>query len=63
MDRFWALAHAEPVRLVAAVQATLAASVLFGLPLTEAQLAALVICAAAWLAFWTRKQVTPVGDA
>lgn len=50
----------EPLRLVAAVQTTLAAAALFGVPLTEAQLAAVVIAFAAWLSFITREQVTPV---
>ena len=59
MSNFLELAKGEPVRLVAAVQTTLAAAVLFGLPLTEAQLAGLVIAIAAWLAFFTRSQVTP----
>lgn len=53
------LVRSEPVRLVAAVQASLAVAVLFGLPLTEVQLSGLVVALAAWLAFFTRNQVTP----
>ena len=59
MARFWELVQHEPVRLVAAIQATLATAVLFGLDLTEAQLAGLVLCVSAWLAFVTRRAVTP----
>ena len=59
MTRALELAASEPVRLVAAVQATLAVAVLFGLPITEAQLAGIVLAVAAWLAFFTRSQVTP----
>lgn len=53
------LIRSEPVRLVAAVQSTLAVAVLFGVPLTEGQLAGLVLALGAWLAFFTRSQVTP----
>ena len=53
------LIRTEPLRLVAAVQATLAAAVLFGVPLTPEQLAGVVIALAAWLSFVTRSQVTP----
>lgn len=58
MTKFWALVRAEPVRLVAAVQSTLAVLVVFGVPLTEAQLAAVVLAIGAWLGFVTRQQVT-----
>lgn len=57
MDAFIELVRLNPVRLVAAIQTTLAVAVLFGLPLTEAQLAGLVVALAAWLAFFTQKQV------
>lgn len=57
MDSFIELVRLNPVRLVAAIQTTLAVAVLFGLPLTEAQLAGLVVALAAWLAFFTQKQV------
>ena len=50
----------EPLRLVGAVQATLAVAVLFGVPLTAEQLAGLVLAFAAWLGIVTRQQVTPV---
>lgn len=53
------LIRSEPVRFVAAIQTTLAVAVLFGLNLTPEQLAGLVVAVAAWLAFVTRKQVTP----
>ncbi len=63
MTRVWELVQSEPVRLVAAIQTTLAVAVLFGLPITEAQLAGLVMAVSAWLAFVTRSQVRPVnGD-
>jgi len=51
------LIRVEPLRLVAAIQTTLAGAVLFGLPLSEEQLAGLVVAIAAWLAFFTRNQV------
>ena len=59
MDRVWEIIQAEPVRFVAAVQATLACAVLFGLELTEAQLAGIVVAISAWLAFVTRQKVEP----
>lgn len=49
----------EPVRFVAAVQTTAAALVLFGVPLTPAQIAGGCLAIAAWLGFVTRQQVTP----
>ncbi len=63
MDKMWGLVRSEPVRLVAAIQTTLAVAVLFGLPLSEEQLAGIVVAVSAWLALVTRRQVTPVGDA
>lgn len=60
MAGFRDLAAAEPLRLVAAVQATLALAVLFGLPLTEEQLSGIILAVAAWLSFVTRSQVTPI---
>ena len=54
------LVKAEPVRVVAALQATLAVAVLFGLPITEAQLAGIVMAVAAWLAVVTRSAGSPV---
>ncbi len=53
------LIRSEPVRLVAAVQTSMAVAVLFGAPVTEAQLSGVVVAFAAWLAFFTRNQVTP----
>lgn len=59
MSNISELVRSEPVRLVAAVQTTLAVAALFGAPITEAQLSGLVVALAAWLAFFTRNQVTP----
>lgn len=53
------LIRQEPVRFVGAIQATLAAAVLFGVDLSPEQLAGLVLAIAAWLGFVTRSQVTP----
>lgn len=49
----------EPVRFVAAIQATLAVAVLFGVELTAEQIAGIILAVAAWLALVTRSQVTP----
>lgn len=57
------LIRREPVRFVAAIQTTLAAAVLFGAPLTEAQLAGIIVAVSAWLAFITREQVAPLSNA
>lgn len=57
MKSLLALIQAEPVALVAVVQTTLAAAVLFGLPLSEAQLAGVVVAVGAWLGFFTRSKV------
>lgn len=54
------LIKSEPVRFVGAVQATLAAVVLFGVDLSSEQMAGSVLALAAWLGFVTRSQVTPV---
>ena len=59
MQKVLELIRSEPVRLVAAIQATLAVLVLFGVPLTPEQLAGIVLAIGAWLAFVTRKAVTP----
>ena len=56
------LIRQEPVRFVAAIQATLALSVLFGVPLTAEQIAGIVLAIAAWLSFVTREQVTPMAS-
>ena len=56
----WETLRNRPVEIVAAVQATLAVAVLFGLPLTENQLAGLVIAVGAWLALFTAKQTASV---
>lgn len=53
------LIRTEPVRLVAAIQATLGLIALFGVPLTTEQVGGIVVAVAAWLAFVTRSQVTP----
>ncbi len=51
----------EPLRLVAAVQTTLAAAVLLHwLTLTTEQLGGIIVAFSAWLAVVTRSQVTPV---
>lgn len=49
----------EPALWVSAVRAVLVAGVLFGLDLTEAQTAGLLLAAEAVLALWTRSEVTP----
>ena len=54
---FWDVIKSEPVRLVAAVQTTLAALVLFGLDLSPEQLAGVVVAISAWLALVTRNDV------
>jgi ABC-type nickel/cobalt efflux system permease component RcnA len=60
MSSLVALVKAEPVRFIAAIQATLALAVLFGVALTAVQIAGIVLAIAAWLSFVTRSQVTPV---
>ena len=60
MSKLWELIQGEPVRLVAVVQTTLAAAVLFGLPLSPEELSGVIVALSAWLAFFTRNQVTPV---
>lgn len=60
MKSFLALVAAEPVRCVAAIQTTLAAAVVFGVDISQDQLAVLVLAIAAWLGLITRQQVTPV---
>ena len=59
MNKLFAIIKAEPVRLVAAVQATLAAAVMFGVDITADQLSGIAVAIAAWLAFVTRSAVTP----
>lgn len=49
----------EPVRFIGAIQATLALAVLFGVTISAAQLAGIILAVAAWLSFITRQQVTP----
>jgi short-subunit dehydrogenase involved in D-alanine esterification of teichoic acids len=55
------LIRSEPVRFIAAIQATIALAVLFGLELSADQVAGIVIAVSSWLAFVTRNQVSPVG--
>jgi len=54
------LLAAEPVAVVAALQASLALAVLFGVELSADQLAGVGACAAAWLGLVTRRRVSPV---
>tara|TARA_R110002096_G_scaffold410559_1_gene610315 strand:- start:429 stop:614 length:186 start_codon:yes stop_codon:yes gene_type:complete len=54
------LLAAEPVAVVAALQASLALAVLFGVDLSADQLAGIGACAATWLGLVTRRRVTPV---
>ena len=51
------LVRSEPVRLVAAIQATVALVAAFGFELTAEQVAAIPVTTAAWLAFVTRQKV------
>ena len=63
MNTIWAHIKTEPVRLVAAVQTTLAALVLFGLDLSPEQLAGVVVAFSAWLALVTRNNVVTAATA
>lgn len=56
------LVKREPIRVLAAIQATLAAAVMFGVDVTEEQLSGIVIALSAWLALVTRSQVTPTPE-
>ena len=52
-----ALIRSEPVRFIAAIQATIALLVLFGLALTAPQVAGIILAVSAWLSLVTRSKV------
>lgn len=56
-----ALIRREPALFAALINAIIACAIVFGLNLTEAQVAAIVVVANAILAIVVRSAVTPVG--
>ena len=58
------LIRQEPVRFVAAIQATLVAAAIilaqFGIIVPEVVIGGVVLAIAAWMSFVTRNKVTPV---
>jgi hypothetical protein len=63
MYRIADLIRAEPIRFVAAIQATVALVVLFGVAISAPQVAGIVLAVSAWLSLVTRSKVQVVPDA